>query len=149
VAFTDGAYAFAGVSDVRKGTLDLSSAGNLTGASFAGDGTVKGARVDAAVLCAKLSDSWENTNGVPVLLDCEFTGTVTVSAGRAADDRLQLPSDLRATPIAKIAGSTAVDLSRWMLEKKASADATGVFTLEGDTVYLTPCNLPGLVMIVR
>ena len=149
VAFGAEAYVFRGTADVRQGTLDLSSAGELVGASFSGDGVVKGGVLKEPSICVALSDAWENTNGVPLFSDCAFSGKVTVKPGRDEDNLLALPAKLNPTPVAKIAGTTNLDLSLWRIERASVQDARGVFTLVGDTVYLTPASVPGLMVVVR
>ena len=149
IAFGAGAYGFSGTADVRQGTLDLAAAGMLRGASFSGDGTVKGAALDRPCIVALLSDGWENTNGVPVLLDCVLDGSVTVKTGRTDENALMLPQVRTPTPVAKIAGSTVVDVAKWRIDKKGLEGAIGEFSLIGDTVYLTPAAAPGFLVVVR
>ena len=149
VAFGANAYAFGGAADVRQGMLDLSSAGELTGASFSGDGVVKGGTLKEASVCVALSDAWVNTNGVPVFSDCAFFGKVTVNPGRNDGNLLVLPAQLNPTPVAKIAGTTNPNLRLWRIDRRSVQEARGVFTLVGDTIYLTPAPVPGLMVVVR
>ena len=149
VAFGANAYAFNGTADVRQGILDLAAAGALADKAFSGDGTVANGALSNVKIAAKLSDDWTNTNGVPVFANCVLSGRVTVMSGRSDDDALELPDVKTPTAIAKVAGSTAVDLRQWKLTKTGIRKASGSFTQVGDTIYMTPAPPPGLVVMVK
>lgn len=145
-----GAFAFTGTADIRHGLLDLSSAGTLEGKAFAGNGTIVGGELLRPRLVLALSDDWANTNGVPTFADCTFEGRVTVSSGRDEEDVLDLPDVRRPTAIAKVSGTTTVDLRRWKFGKTGVDEAAiGAFTQVGDTIYLTPANRRGLSVNLR
>ena len=133
----------------RSQGRDPKKSGNLRYRAICGDGTVKGAALDRPCIVALLSDGWENTNGVPVLLDCVLDGSVTVKTGRTDENALMLPQVRTPTPVAKIAGSTVVDVAKWRIDKKGLEGAIGEFSLIGDTVYLTPAAAPGFLVVVR
>ena len=136
VAFGSGAYAFSGTADVRQGTLDLSSAGTLSDKSFSGDGTIVGATLSSPSIAARLSDDLANTNGVPVFRDCVLSGRVKVLTGRADAIDPAVLGSCEPTAVARLAGTTDVDLGKWRLEKTGLGMARGVFSREGDTVYV-------------
>ena len=149
VALGPGSHAFDGTADVRQGTLDLSAAGVLDGKAFSGNGTVRGGALSNIRLSAKLSDVWENTNGVPVFADCMLSGKVIVLSGRTDDDALELPDERTPTAVAKVSSSTIVDLSQWKLAKTGVRGARGEFTQIGDTIYMIPAPPLGMLMILR
>ena len=154
VALASGTYAFTGTSDVRSGTLDLSSAGELVNPRFAatsGGGVISGATLNQPRLAIALSDAWENTNGVPTFANCSFAGRVTVDAGRTAANPLALPPDEAHQPVAvvRFSGSTSADVSSWRLVNTGGRGVRGRFYLVDGTVCLTPAPPPGATITIR
>ena len=153
VALANGTYAFTGTCDVRSGTLDLSSAGTISDSRFAattGGGVVEGATLDHPGLAVALSDSWANTNGIPTFSNCTISGRVKVDAGRTTENPLALPplSERQPVPVARFAGSTTADLSSWRLVNTGDRKVGGEFALVDGTVYLTPAQAPGVILVV-
>ena len=148
VAFGTGAYGFLGTAEVRNGTLDLSAAGGLSGKRFAGNGEINGGALTDPSICLALSDEFENTNGAPVFADCAFSGSVVVKTGLAEGDAVVVHRASQPMMVARVAGSTAVDLSHWRLDRSGLRQTRGVFTQVGDAVYLT-LKAVGAVFCVR
>ena len=145
VAFgAEGTYAFSGVCDVQEGTADLTDAGTIAAATFAGTGTVKGAKVTRAKVAAALKDDW-TTDGLPVFSDCSI-GTLVIDAGRTAEN--PLPADFpQNVAVAKWTGAGA--LPRFRLSNTGIRNVGADFTVDPDgTVRMTPHEV-GVILIVR
>ena len=154
VALANGTYAFTGTSDVRAGTLDLTSAGALTNPRFAattGAGVISGGTLNRPTLAIALSDAWGNTNGIPTFANCSFVGRVTVDAGRTAVNPLVLPPDAARQPVAvaRFSGTTSADVSSWRIVNTGDREVRGRFSLVDGTVYLTPAPPFGMTITLR
>ena len=154
VALANGTYAFTGTSDVRAGTLDLTSAGALTNPRFAattGAGVISGGTLNRPTLAIALSDAWGNTNGIPTFANCSFVGRVTVDAGRTAVNPLALPPDAARQPVAvaRFSGTTSADVSSWRIVNTGDREVRGRFSLVDGTVYLTPAPPLGMTITLR
>ena len=139
-----GTYAFSGVCRVRQGAVDLTDAGTVARATFAGTGTVKGARVTRATVAAALADDW-TTEELPVFTDCSI-GTLVIDAGRTAENPLVLPDDPR--PI-QVATWTGASKPRAILRNSGSREVSAAFSWEGDRLMMTPSTAFGLSVIIR
>ena len=150
VRFGAGTFAFDGVCETAAGaTTDLSSAGLLSGKSFSGAGTVKGATLSKVVISLAANDDWSIAE-VPLFDGCTFSGTVWVDLGRTADNPLseEMPEHLT---VARFNG-IAPDVSGWRLK----GYSTGVSSLKGEfTVDKTSGEVrmsvkrSGFMMLVR
>ena len=139
-----GTYAFSGVCDVKQGTADLTDAGTIAVATFAGTGTVKGAKVTRAKVASALDDDW-TTDELPVFSDCTF-GTLVIDAGRTAEN--PLPADFpQNVAVAKWTGAGA--LPTFKLRNTGLRNVGADFTVDLDgTVRMTPHEV-GVILIVR
>jgi autotransporter-associated beta strand protein len=148
LAFGDGAFAVSGTVRVEEGTLDLSRAGTVTNAVFAGGGgVVSGAAFGAGVeIDPGIGADW--TSGeLPVFENCSFSSPVYVKIDPSLASSLTLPSD-DDIPVAKFTGA-APDVSRWRVRNVWNERGVrGRFTVEGDTVRMTVMRA-GFSVIIR
>jgi len=151
LAFGAGAYAFTGVCDVKSGTVDLSSAGTVTNAVFAGNGTISGATFGKGVkIRLSTADDWTG-GATPTFDGCTFTDSVLVDFGRTLDNPLNakpLPKDL---VIAKFTNGTP-DVSKLRIDKTSTGGTkvSATFTADGSGNIRMSVNGPGeFVIFVR
>lgn len=88
VRFAEGAFAFVGVCRVESGVVDLASAGRLAAATFAGRGTVRGARVGKCTVRLDVDDAGVGLAG-PSFDGCDVGDRLCVDLGR--DETRPLP----------------------------------------------------------
>lgn len=143
LAFGADAYAVTGVCRVVEGTLDLSAAGTVAGATFAGAGRIAGGRLENTRLLA-------DGTGAPTFDATAFAGRTTVDLGRGADDPLERPYPAGIV-VARFTGAVP-DLSRWRLDRAGAGGArvAGVFSTDGaGNVLMSVRNAAGLSVVVR
>jgi hypothetical protein len=133
VRFGAGTFAFDGVCETAAGaTTDLSAAGLLSGKSFSGAGTVKGASLSGTVISLSAGDDWSVAE-VPLFDGCTFGGTVWIDLGRTAENPLseEKPESLT---VARFKGA-APDVSGWRLTGSSTglSSLKGVFTADAAT----------------
>ena len=145
VAFGAGTVQFAGVAEVKSGTLDLSAAGALAGLKVKGPGTLRGATVVDPTIVLDVDDEW-GVSSVPTLDSCTISGRVTVDCGHSAESPLAVPMG---TPVAVCRFSgPAPDVSGWRLVGTGAKSVRGSFSVSGDTVMMT-AEKAGCLLIVR
>jgi hypothetical protein len=148
LAFGDGAFAVSGTVRVEEGTLDLSRAGTVTNAVFAGGGgVVSGAAFGAGVeIDPGVGEGW-TSGALPAFADCSFSSPVYVKIDPSLASALTLPS-AEGVAVAKFTGA-APDVSRWRVRNVWNERGVrGRFTVEGDTVRMTVVRA-GFSVIVR
>ncbi len=147
VAFGAGAYRFAGPACATSGTIDLASAGTVSGAAFGGgDGVIRGGSLARATVALEVDGTGVATNGVPHFADCTFTGAVRVDLGRTEEEPLDsLPQDVL---VARYSGTTAPSAVLWRLRGTGLRHVRGVFRVQDGEVRMdaVPC---GAILIVR
>lgn len=146
--FGNGAFAVNGTVRVEEGVLDLTDAGLITNAVFAGTGTIRGASFGrGASIDPGIGEGWESGD-LPLFDNCSFPGPFTVKIDPSLSSELQLPLKT-AIPVARFTGS-APDVSRWRVANiwEGEQNVSGRFEVRGDTVYMT-VECPGLMLIVR
>ena len=134
VAFAADTVKFAGVAEVKQGTLDLSAAGTLDGFAVKGPGVVHGATLVNPTIALDVDGEW-NVSGVPVFDGCTLSGAVKVDCGHDAATALPASCD---TPVvvARFTGA-APDVSSWRVKGVGTSGARGTFAVQGDTVVMT------------
>ena len=147
VEFGENAYAFTGTSHVEEGVLDLSAAGTINDAAFAGAGTVRGATFGTGVrIDPGIGAGW-SVAAAPTLDSCVFNGIVRIAVDPAVAASLTLPSP--PITVAKFTG-TKPDLSKLRLAKSWSEGSVGAkFTADESGNILMTADRIGLLMIVR
>ena len=134
VAFAADTVKFAGVAEVKQGTLDLSAAGTLDGFAVKGPGVVHGATLVNPTIALDVDGEW-NVSGVPVFDGCTLSGAVKVDCGHDAATALPASCD---TPVvvARFTGA-APDVSSWRVKGVGTSGARGAFAVQGDAVVMT------------
>ncbi|MBR2982071.1 MAG: hypothetical protein IKC80_02455, partial [Kiritimatiellae bacterium] len=147
LSFGEGAFALGGTVRVREGVLDLSDAGTVTNAAFAGPGTVRGASFgEGARIEPSIGADWSSVD-VPVFENCSFGGRVYVEMDPSLAARLELPS-AEGVAVAKFTGAPP-DVSRWRVRNVWNEPGVrGRFALDGDTVRMTVART-GFSIIIR
>ena len=150
VRFGAGTFAFGGVCETVAGaTTDLSAAGPLSGKSFSGAGTVKGAALSNAVISLAANDDWSIAE-VPLFDGCTFSGTVWVDLGRTADNPLseEMPESLT---VARVTG-VAPDVTQWRLKGYTTglSSLIGMFSVDASSGEVRMAvKRSGFIMLVR
>lgn len=147
LSFGEGAFALGGTVRVREGVLDLSDAGTVTNAAFAGPGTVRGASFgEGARIEPSIGADWSSVD-VPVFENCSFGGRIYVEMDPSLAARLELPS-AEGVAVAKFTGAPP-DVSRWRVRNVWNEPGVrGRFALDGDTVRMTVART-GFSIIIR
>ncbi|MBR2983453.1 MAG: autotransporter-associated beta strand repeat-containing protein [Kiritimatiellae bacterium] len=145
--FGNGAYDLSGVTRIEEGTLDLSDAGTVTNAVFAGSGTIRGATFGRGVCIDPGIGAGWTTGDVPVLENCSFSGTLHVKIDPSLASSLK-PS-ATGVAVARFTG-TPPDVSRWRVSRiwDGEKGVRGRFEVQGDTVRMTVDRF-GFSVIVR
>lgn len=146
VRFGAGAYGFTGVCYAQEGAVvDLSDAGPVAGASFAGAGTVKGGSLSAARIVLGTDDA--AAAEVPTFDGCSFTGSVALDFGRTAENPLPC-EPTEGIVVAKVAGGTA--RPPFKLVNTGLEGKRGEYTVTAaGEVVMTLVDSGGLTLIVR
>ena len=144
VAFGAGTVQFAGVAEVKSGTLDLSAAGTVPSLSVKGPGTLYGASVDSLTIAPDVDDEW-GVMSVPTLEGCTL-GRVVVDCGHAGGTPLPVPLG-EPVVVARFTGA-APGVSGWRLKGTGASRVRGVFSVSGDSVVMT-VEPTGAILIVK
>ena len=147
VAFDAGAYAFSGVCAVEEGTVDLSSAGRLAGASFAGAGTVSGASLESPRIVLESDDDWSGFD-VPTFENCTVSGRACFDFGRTAESPLSAKRPAAPMVVARFTGS-APDVSSWRISGTGLGRMRGRFQVDGSGQVLLSVEESGFSLVVR
>ena len=149
IAFKSGTCAFEGVLDVveEEGAANLSEAGAVEALQVAGAGAIVGANVGKLTVKAIVDTDWTPKAKIPVLKDCTIN-RLCIDVGRTEDSPAAEPVRVEAFPVARIAGSTEINLATCRLVGSGRKNVGGEFTLVGDTLYVKP-EYKGLMLIVK
>lgn len=147
LAFGSGAFAVEGTTRVQEGVLDLSAAGTVTNACFAGAGTVRGATFGTGVrIDPEIGAGW-TTGDLPLFENCTFASGATVTVDPSVAAGLDLPSP-DGIAVARCTG-TVPDVSRWRVVRDWPVPGVSArFTVDGGTVRMTVVRT-GFTLIVR
>ena len=154
VKLTAGTYKFTGPCEVAEGaTVDLSDAGAVSDAAFAGAGTVSGGAFSGKtrILLTGVADDWTGAE-VPTFDGCTFGGTVWIDFGRTAEDPLDDPESVTSgIVVAKFTNGTP-NVSGWRLLSSSTGvrSVRGAFVVDAAAgeVRMTPKHV-GAILIVR
>ena len=154
VKFAADTYKFTGTCEVADGaTVDLSDAGTVSDAAFAGPGTVTGGTFAGTtrIMLSGVADDWTGAD-VPTFDACTFGGRVVVDFGRTAEDPLDDPSSVAGSVVvAKFANGTP-DVSGWRLRPSSTGlrSVGGTFSVDvgSGEVRMVPGRV-GAVLVVR
>ena len=114
---------------------------------MAGAGAIVGANVGKLTVKAIVDADWTPKAKIPVLKDCTIN-RLCIDVGRTEDSPAAEPVGVEAFPVARIAGSTEINLATCRLVGSGRKNVGGEFTLVGDTLYVKP-EYKGLMLIVK
>ena len=152
IAFADGTALFKGTVEAisEASTVDFSNCNQtLEGNGFKGAGTIKGATIYKAKLPVEFDDTLNAGEGAVNFEDCALSGLITVNAGRTLENplpRIPLPKPIA---VAKISGSTTIDVSKFRLKGTGQKNIAGVFELKNGTIYLNEIITAGAIITIR
>ena len=133
VKFAAGTYKFGGTCYAADGaTIDLSTAGAVSGAAFGGAGTVSGGAFSGvARIALDASDDW-TADEVPTFSGCDLSAaTLVVDYGRTAENPLDGDLPKQGVLVARLSGCTGTPRFR------LKTSATGLRSL-GATFAVDP-----------
>lgn len=146
VRFAEGAFAFAGVCRVESGVVDLASAGRLAAATFAGRGTVRGARVGKCTVRLDVDDAGVGLAG-PSFDGCDVGDRLCVDLGR--DETRPLPEGaLTRLKIGRWTGEGTPPPTRVRVIGTGGAILSGPVSVE-DGDLCAEIGRSGMVFVVR
>ena len=148
VAFAADSYGFTGPCAVSEGAVaDLTNAGAIDTAAFAGPGTVRNATVRRARIVQDVADDW--TGGLAPTFDgSAVTGRLTVDFGRTEANPLSetLPQGL---VIAKLVNGSTLASKSVKLLNTGREHIVGIARVTKDGDVVMDVINAGLMMIVR
>ena len=144
VAFTGNTIQFAGLVDIRSGTVDITEANARDALAVRGPGTLKGGTITTLTL----SESIEGgvLSGAPVL-DGVSASLVVVDFGRDEND----PLDTAATAnllVAKYPDGNPPSVGKWRATGTGIPHAHAMFSVSGGEVRLNVVSAPGTMVLV-
>lgn len=147
VKFGAGTVKFTGTCYTAAGaTTDLSDAGTVSGAAFAGTGTVKGATVESPKLVLDAAADW-SVAGVPTFDAASFSGKGVVDFGRTAENPLDEPARGTSILVAKYVNGEPGVID-WKIVNTGLKTYSATMTAANGEIRLKPF-LSGCAVLLR